>query len=260
MKPGMASGPKTGAPVDELLGAAGRTCRRCWDGRLCCRLRRSRSRTLCWSERIRFRLSSSSSCTDWSWTEQVELLFCSGVRYGHVSHGFTRNALSAPLPCEKNAEQVLFHSTLEPNTQVFSKVSCGVLRSFKFRLNFAKQRRNAAVLTLLRTSVLTQTASAQPLCLWPVPTARAKRGSRKQQVRATRTSSRMLKSISSAVSAHSLHKTTAICHKTCVRHAKAVQAPKGHVKLRDPSPAVFLAGRLHLLLHGGRKADDQSDL
>ena len=42
----------------------------------------------------------------------------------------------------KNAEQVLFHSTLEPNTEVFSKVSCGVLRSTKFRLNFAKQRRN----------------------------------------------------------------------------------------------------------------------
>ena len=42
----------------------------------------------------------------------------------------------------KNAKQVLFHSTLEPNTEVFSKVSCGVLRSTKFRLNFAKQRRN----------------------------------------------------------------------------------------------------------------------
>ena len=42
----------------------------------------------------------------------------------------------------KNAEQVLFHSTLEPNTEVFSKVSCGVLRSTKFHLNFAKQRRN----------------------------------------------------------------------------------------------------------------------
>ena len=40
----------------------------------------------------------------------------------------------------KNAEQVLFHSTLEPNTEVFSKVSCGVLRSTKFHLNFAKQR------------------------------------------------------------------------------------------------------------------------
>ena len=78
-----------------------RTCRRCCDGRLCCRLRRSRSRTLCWSERIRFRLSSSCSCAGWSWTKQVELLFCSGVRYGHVGHGFTRNALSAPLPCEK---------------------------------------------------------------------------------------------------------------------------------------------------------------
>ena len=42
----------------------------------------------------------------------------------------------------KNAEQVLFHSTLEPNTEVFSKVSCGVLRSTKFHLNFATQRRN----------------------------------------------------------------------------------------------------------------------
>ena len=50
--------------------------------------------------------------------------------------------LNSMAGCVKNAEQVLFHSTLEPNTEVFSKVSCGVLRSTKFRLNFAKQRRN----------------------------------------------------------------------------------------------------------------------
>ena len=50
-------------------------------------------------------------------------------------------------------------------------------------------------------------------------------------VRATRTSSRMLKSISSAVSAHPLHKTTATCHKTCVCHAKACSSyQKKHVK------------------------------
>ena len=64
--------------------------------------------------------------------------------------------------------------------------------------------------------------------------ARAKRGSAETAagaVRATRTSSRMLKSISSAVSAHPLHKTTATCHKTCVRHAKACSShQKKHVK------------------------------
>ena len=84
--------------------------------------------------------------------------------------------------------------------------------------------------------------------------ARAKRGSAETAagaVRATRTSSRMLKSISSAVSAHPLHKTTATCHKTtatchkttatchkttatchktCVRHAKACSShQKKHV-------------------------------
>ena len=64
--------------------------------------------------------------------------------------------------------------------------------------------------------------------------ARAKRGSAETAagaVRATRTSSRMLKSISSAVSAHPPHKTTATCHKTCVRHAKACSSyQKKHVK------------------------------
>ena len=127
----------------------------------------------------------------------------------------------------KNAEQVLFHSTLEPNTEVFSKVSCGVLRSTKFRLNFAKQRRNdmQPSLKLFRTSC----THSNSKCTATLPLAcsyrhEAKRGSAETAagaVRATRTSSRMLKSISSAVSAHPLHKTTATCHKTCVRHAKA---------------------------------------
>ena len=58
-------------------------------------------------------------------------LFC----HARSAHGHSPTSV-------KNAEQVLFHSTLEPNTEVFSKVSCGVLRSTKFRLNFAKQRRN----------------------------------------------------------------------------------------------------------------------
>ena len=60
---------------------------------------------------------------------------------GHVGHGFlgTHSGIRYHV---KNAEQVLFHSTLEPNTEMFSKVSCGVLRSNKFHLNFAEQRRN----------------------------------------------------------------------------------------------------------------------
>ena len=191
---------------------------------------------MCWSERIRFRLSSSCSCAGWSWTKQVELLFCSGVRYGHVGHGFTGNALSAPLPCEKRRASSFFHSTLEPNTEVFSKVSCGVLRSAKFHLNFATQRRNdmqpSSNFSGLLYPLKQQVHSHSALGLF-LP-ARAKRGSAETAagpVRATRTSSRMLKSISSAVSAHPLHKTTATCHKTCVRHAKACSSyQKKHVK------------------------------
>ena len=141
-----------------------------------------------------------------------------------------------PLGPVKNAEQVLFHSTLEPNTEVFSKVSCGVLRSTKFRLNFAKQRRNdmqpSSHFSGLLYSLKQQVHSHSALGLF-LP-ARAKRGSAETAagaVRATRTSSRMLKSISSAVSAHPLHKTTATCHKTCVRHAKACSSyQKEHVK------------------------------
>ena len=61
--------------------------------------------------------------------------------------------------------------------------------------------------------------------------ARAKRGSAETAagaVRATRTSSRMLKSHKTTATCH---KTCATCHKTCVRHAKACSSyQKKHVK------------------------------
>ena len=100
----------------------------------------------------------------------------------------------------KNAEQVLFHST--PNTSQ----------------DFCTHSNSKCTATL---------------CPWPVPsgTSEARVETPAGAVRATRTSSRMLKSISSAVSAHPLHKTTETCHKTCVRHAKACSShQKKHVK------------------------------
>ena len=57
-------------------------------------------------------------------TKQGFFFLCRRRKDRHFGHGFTQNALSAPLPCE-NAE--LLHSflapRLKPNTEVFSKVS-----------------------------------------------------------------------------------------------------------------------------------------
>ena len=79
----------------------------------------------------------------------------------------------------------------------------------------------------------TQTASAQPLCPWPVPTGTSEVRVGENSSRCSQSNTHFFKDaqISSAVGAHSLHKTTATCHKTCVRHAKACSScQKKHVK------------------------------
>ena len=90
----------------------------------------------------------------------------------------------------------LFHSTLETNTEVFSKVSCGFLaqqtNSFSTLLNKGGITCNRPI-TLLRTSAPTQTAGAQPLCLslFPTGTSEARVGGK--QLRSSQSSTHFFK-------------------------------------------------------------------
>ena len=68
-------------------------------------------------------LGTLRQARSWSRTKQVKLLLGSGVRNRHVLGGHGSRGTHSALRYHVKTRSNSFHSTLEPNTEVFSKVS-----------------------------------------------------------------------------------------------------------------------------------------